>query len=80
MANTLAIAGPGSKYRLPGAVPAGFWAGFWHGLIAPITFVVSLFNLLSAHLDSGFLHFRSGLCALMGSGRSQYMRRETSRV
>jgi hypothetical protein len=24
--------------------PAGFWLGLWHGLIAPITFVVSLFN------------------------------------
>jgi hypothetical protein len=25
-------------------VPAGFWYGFWHGSIAPITFVISLFN------------------------------------
>ncbi len=24
--------------------PAGFWQGLWHGMIAPITFVVSLFN------------------------------------
>jgi hypothetical protein len=24
--------------------PAGFWYGLWHGSIAPITFVVSLFN------------------------------------
>jgi len=23
---------------------AGFWLGLWHGLISPITFVVSLFN------------------------------------
>lgn len=23
---------------------AGFWLGLWHGLIAPITFIVSLFN------------------------------------
>jgi hypothetical protein len=23
---------------------AGFWAGLWHGIIAPITFVVSLFS------------------------------------
>lgn len=27
----------------PGGV-AGFWAGLWHGLICPITFVISLFN------------------------------------
>ena len=23
---------------------AGFWLGLWHGVISPITFVVSLFN------------------------------------
>jgi hypothetical protein len=23
---------------------AGFWLGLWHGLISPVTFVVSLFN------------------------------------
>jgi hypothetical protein len=23
---------------------AGFWLGFWHGIIAPICFVISLFN------------------------------------
>ena len=44
MANILAGAGPNSKYQLPGAKPAGFWAGLWHGLIAPITFIVSLFT------------------------------------
>ena len=42
--NVLAVAGPGSKYQVPGARPAGFWAGVWHGLICPITFVVSLFT------------------------------------
>ena len=44
MANILAVAGPGSKYGLPGAKAAGFWAGLWHGLICPITFLVSLFS------------------------------------
>ena len=44
MANVLAVAGPNSKYQLPAARAAGFWAGFWHGLICPITFIVSLFN------------------------------------
>jgi hypothetical protein len=44
MTNRLAVAGPDSKWKLPDAEPAGFWAGFWHGLIAPITFIVSLFN------------------------------------
>jgi polyferredoxin len=44
MANILAVAGPGSKYSIPGANAAGFWAGLWHGLICPITFIVSLFS------------------------------------
>ncbi len=43
MANALAVAGSNSKYSLPGAEPAGFLAGLWHGIILPITFVVSLF-------------------------------------
>ncbi|MBW2664359.1 MAG: hypothetical protein JRD93_20880 [Deltaproteobacteria bacterium] len=44
MANPLAVAGTNSKYKHPDASPAGFWAGVWHGLIAPIVFIVSLFN------------------------------------
>ncbi len=44
MANIFAVPGPNSKYKLPGANPAGFLAGLWHGIICPITFVVSLFN------------------------------------
>ena len=44
MTNKLAVAGPGSKFNLPDAEPAGFWAGFWHGTIAPFTWIVSLFN------------------------------------
>lgn len=27
-----------------GGDPAGFWLGLWQGLIAPVTFVISLFN------------------------------------
>ncbi|MHC1719191.1 MAG: hypothetical protein AB9844_00575 [Clostridiaceae bacterium] len=44
MANALSAAGPNSKYKLPGSEPAGFLAGLWHGLIAPITFIISLFS------------------------------------
>ena len=43
MANILSIAGSDSKYKAPGARPAGFLGGLWHGIIAPITFIVSLF-------------------------------------
>ncbi len=64
MANILAIAGSNSRYRLPGASPAGFWAGLWHGLIAPLLFWVSLFvggvrvyetNNKGRRYDFGFL-------------------------
>jgi hypothetical protein len=43
MANVLSVAGSNSKYKQPGARPAGFLGGFWHGSIAGITFIVSLF-------------------------------------
>lgn len=43
MANALAVAGPDSRWQQPNAGQAGFWAGLWHGLICPITFLVSLF-------------------------------------
>ena len=36
--------GSNSKYAQPNAAPAGFWAGLWHGLIVPLTFLVSLFD------------------------------------
>jgi hypothetical protein len=64
MPNAFALAGPDSKYKLPGATPAGFWAGFWHGLIAPWIFLVSLFvpgiriyetNNKGRRYDFGFL-------------------------
>jgi len=44
VANILAVAGPNSTYQVADAEPAGFWAGLWHGIIMPITFIVSLFN------------------------------------
>jgi hypothetical protein len=44
MANALIVAGLNSKYKQLGVDPAGFSAGLWHGIITPITFIVSLFN------------------------------------
>jgi hypothetical protein len=43
MENVLSVAGSHSKYKVPGNESAGFWGGLWHGIIAPITFIVSLF-------------------------------------
>ncbi len=40
------VAGPNELEKTPnkeGRV-AGFWKGLWHGLIAPITFIISIFT------------------------------------
>jgi hypothetical protein len=61
MANVLAVAGSYSKYKLPGADPAGFWAGLWHGIIAPIVFFFSLFypgvGIYETHNRGGLYDF-----------------------
>jgi hypothetical protein len=40
---------------------AGFWLGIWHGLIAPITFIISLFSekvsLYEVHNSGGWYDF-----------------------
>lgn len=43
MADALSVAGSSSKYKEPSTNPAGFLVGLWHGLIAPFTFLISLF-------------------------------------
>ena len=59
---------------------AGFWTGLWHGIIAPVTFVISLFkdtvNVYEVHnsgnwYDFGFMF---GLCISLG-GSSRGSRR-----
>jgi hypothetical protein len=44
-----------------GPTDAGFWLGLWHGFIAPITFVVSLFNhsvgVYEVHNNGGWYNF-----------------------
>lgn len=40
------VAGPNKLEKTPddeGKI-AGFWKGLWHGLIAPITFIISIFT------------------------------------
>ena len=54
--------------------PAGFWLGLWHGLISPITFVVSLFttkvNIYEVHNNGNWydLGFMLGVSSAFGSG------------
>lgn len=40
---------------------AGFWLGLWHGLISPVTFVISIFSpnirLYEVHNSGGWYNF-----------------------
>jgi hypothetical protein len=40
---------------------AGFWRGLWHGIIAPVTFIVSLFiksvSFYEVHNSGGWYNF-----------------------
>lgn len=55
---------------------AGFWMGLWHGIIAPLTFVISLFtdtvNVYDVHNSGNWydLGFVIGAGILFGGGSS----------
>ena len=55
-------------------VVAGFWRGLWNGIIAPVTFIISLFDknvqMYDVHNNGGWynLGFFLGVTALFGSG------------
>jgi ABC-type nitrate/sulfonate/bicarbonate transport system permease component len=58
----------------PEGLVAGFWRGLWHGLIAPITFVVSLFSdgvrIYEVHNNGGWYNFGFLLGAATSLGGS----------
>jgi hypothetical protein len=60
---------------------AGFWLGLWHGIISPITFLVSLFkktvNIYEAHNNGGWYNFgfMLGVSIVFGSGGGAARRR-----
>lgn len=66
--------GPNELAHVPGqgGHVAGFWLGLWHGLIAPVTFVISLFresvNVYEVHNSGGWydLGFLLGVSASLG--------------
>jgi hypothetical protein len=37
-------AGPNDAVQAGESGLAGFWLGLWHGVISPVTFIISLFN------------------------------------
>jgi hypothetical protein len=68
--------GPNSLARTPdakGEVP-GFWRGLWNGVIAPITFVISLFTekvrMYEVHNNGGWYDFGFLLGAMIAFGGS----------
>jgi hypothetical protein len=73
---TACVAGPNPEVgsAAEGEEVAGFWLGLWHGIIAPVTFLISLFtdnvNLYEVHnrgnlYDFGFV---LGAGILFGGG------------
>lgn len=70
------VAGPNPAVNTPdeaGKV-AGFWQGLWHGIIAPVTFVISLFSanvhVFEVHNNGNWyvFGFLLGLAAVWGGG------------
>ena len=62
---------------------AGFWDGLWHGIIAPVTFVISLFSdnvhMYDVYNNGGWYNFGFlfGITAIWGGGgRSSARRRK----
>jgi hypothetical protein len=62
---------------------AGFWLGLWHGIIAPITFIISLFtdrvNLYEIHNNGNWYNFGFVLGAgiLFGGGAAGSRKKNT---
>jgi len=53
---------------------AGFWSGLWHGIISPVTFIISLFsdnvNVYEVYNNGNWYNFgfMLGICIIFGGG------------
>jgi hypothetical protein len=60
---------------------AGFWSGLWHGVIAPVTFFISLFsnnvNVYEVYNNGNWYDFGFilGICIILGGGAGGASRR-----
>ncbi len=67
------VAGPNELVNTPDEAGnvAGFWQGFWHGLISPITFLISLFldtvHIYETHNNGGWYNFGFLFCGFLGN-------------
>lgn len=74
LAACVAGANPGVDTPAADGDIAGFWMGLWHGVIAPLTFVISLFtenvSIYEVHNSGGWYDFGFVLGAgiLLGGG------------
>lgn len=87
MKKVFVAAGPNEmvKTENPDGNVAGFWQGLWHGIIAPVTFVVSLFNenvgVYEVHNSGGWYDFGFILGMMIvfggsrGGGRNMQLRK-----
>lgn len=76
LAGCAAGANPQAGSAAADGVVAGFGLGLWHGVIAPVTFVISLFtdtvNIYEVHNNGNWynLGFFLGFGVLLGGGAS----------
>jgi hypothetical protein len=78
-ASTLVLAacaaGPNNAAQTGATHIAGFWWGLWHGVISPVTFIVSLFNqhvnIYEVHNNGGWYNFgfMVGVAVVFGGAR-----------
>ncbi len=67
-------AGPNNVAQVSAPHIAGFWLGLWHGLISPVTFLVSLFtsnvNIYDVHNNGNWYNFGFilGVCTAFSGG------------
>ncbi len=67
-------AGPNDVASINSAHLAGFWPGLWHGLISPITFLISLFDnhvtIYDVHNNGNWYNFgfMLGVSAVFSGG------------
>ncbi len=73
------VAGPNTLVNVPNedGTIAGFWLGLWHGIIAPVTFVISLFSdavhVYEVHNNGSWytFGFLLGIVSIWGGGGSR---------
>lgn len=81
------VPGPNAQANVPNEDGnlGGFWDGLWQGVIAPITFIVSLFNhnvaMYEVHNNGGWynLGYLLGLAIILGGSGGGASRRRRRR-